>query len=60
MDALKFVGLNARRECADWMMRFGGAYEHMIVLDADSLTEDRAIVRLAARARRRGNGRYSW
>jgi hypothetical protein len=23
------------------MMRFGGAYEHMIVLDADSLMEDR-------------------
>jgi membrane glycosyltransferase len=33
---------------ADWVMRFGGAYEHMIVLDADSLMEGETIVRLAA------------
>ena len=30
------------------MTRFGGAYEHMIVLDADSLMEGDTIVRLAA------------
>ncbi len=33
---------------ADWLKRFGAAYEHMIVLDADSLMEGETIVRLAA------------
>jgi membrane glycosyltransferase len=33
---------------ADWVMRFGGGYEHMIVLDADSLMEGGTVVRLAA------------
>jgi membrane glycosyltransferase len=33
---------------ADWVMCFGGAYNHMIVLDADSLMDGRTIVRLAA------------
>jgi membrane glycosyltransferase len=32
----------------EWVTRFGGAYEHMIVLDADSLMEGDTIVRLAA------------
>jgi len=32
----------------EWVTRFGGAYEHMIVLDADSLMEGCTIVRLAA------------
>jgi len=32
----------------EWVMRFGGAYAHMIVLDADSLMEGDTIVRLAA------------
>lgn len=31
---------------ADWVGRFGGAYDHMIVLDADSLMEGDTIVRL--------------
>ena len=32
---------------ADWVQRFGGAYEAMIVLDADSLMTGEAMVRLA-------------
>ena len=32
----------------EWVTRFGGAYQHMIVLDADSLMEGDTIVRLAA------------
>ncbi|MGN6570262.1 MAG: glucans biosynthesis glucosyltransferase MdoH [Pseudolabrys sp.] len=32
----------------EWVTRFGAAYEHMIVLDADSLMEGDTIVRLAA------------
>lgn len=31
---------------ADWVSRFGAAYDHMIVLDADSLMEGDTIVRL--------------
>jgi membrane glycosyltransferase len=33
---------------ADWVKRFGAAYESMIVLDADSVMEGDALVRLAA------------
>jgi membrane glycosyltransferase len=33
---------------SDWVMRFGGAYDHMIVLDADSLMDGGIIVRLAS------------
>jgi membrane glycosyltransferase len=33
---------------ADWVRRFGGAYDHMVVLDADSLMEGETLVRLAA------------
>jgi membrane glycosyltransferase len=33
---------------ADWVRRFGGAYETMAVLDADSLMEGETLVRLAA------------
>jgi membrane glycosyltransferase len=33
---------------ADWVERFGGAYDHMIVLDADSLMDGRTIVLMAA------------
>jgi len=33
---------------ADWVKRFGGAYAHMVVLDADSLMEGDTLVRLAA------------
>ena len=32
----------------DWIKRFGGGYEHMIILDADSLMTGDAIVRLAS------------
>jgi membrane glycosyltransferase len=32
---------------AEWMARFGAAYDHMIILDADSLMTGEAIVRLA-------------
>jgi membrane glycosyltransferase len=32
----------------EWVTRFGGAYAHMIVLDADSLMEGDTVVRLAA------------
>ena len=32
---------------ADWIARFGAAYDHMIVLDADSLMSGDTIVRLA-------------
>lgn len=31
---------------ADWVSRFGAAYDHMVVLDADSLMEGDTIVRL--------------
>jgi membrane glycosyltransferase len=33
---------------ADWVKRFGGGYDFMIVLDADSLMEGDTVVRLAA------------
>lgn len=33
---------------AEWVTRFGGAYDHMLVLDADSLMSGDTIVRLAA------------
>ena len=33
---------------ADWVRRFGGAYDHMVVLDADSLMEGETLARLAA------------
>jgi len=33
---------------AEWVRRFGGAYPHMIVLDADSLMTGDTLVRLAA------------
>ena len=33
---------------ADWVRRFGGAYDHMVVLDADSLMEGDTLARLAA------------
>jgi len=33
---------------AEWVRRFGGAYEHMVVLDADSLMSGTALARLAA------------
>ena len=33
---------------AEWVTRFGGAYEYMIVLDADSLMTGRAMIRLAS------------
>jgi membrane glycosyltransferase len=32
---------------ADWLRRFGGAYDFMVVLDADSLMEGDTLVRLA-------------
>lgn len=33
---------------AEWVTRFGGAYDHMLVLDADSVMTGDCIVRLAA------------
>jgi membrane glycosyltransferase len=33
---------------AEWLQRFGGRYEHMIVLDADSLMTGGTLVRLVA------------
>jgi membrane glycosyltransferase len=33
---------------AEWIQRFGGGFEHFLVLDADSLMEGETIVRLAA------------
>jgi len=33
---------------AEWVTRFGGRYDHMVVLDADSLMEGDTIVRLVA------------
>jgi membrane glycosyltransferase len=33
---------------ADWVRRFGGAYQQMMILDADSVMEGGTIVRLAA------------
>jgi membrane glycosyltransferase len=33
---------------AEWVTRFGGRYDHMIVLDADSLMEGDTVVRLVA------------
>jgi membrane glycosyltransferase len=40
---------------ADWVTRFGGAYECMLVLDADSLMQGETIVRLAAAMERHPN-----
>ncbi|HEY6025440.1 MAG TPA: glucans biosynthesis glucosyltransferase MdoH [Pseudolabrys sp.] len=39
----------------EWVRRFGGAYDHMIVLDADSLMEGDTVVRLAAAMESRPN-----
>ncbi|MBB4630798.1 glucans biosynthesis glucosyltransferase MdoH [Sphingosinicella soli] len=33
---------------ADWVRRFGGAYDYMLVLDADSLMDGRTMARMAA------------
>jgi membrane glycosyltransferase len=33
---------------AEWIARFGGRYDHMVVLDADSLMSGDTVVRLAA------------
>ena len=33
---------------AEWVTRFGGGYDHMIVLDADSLIAGDTVIRLAA------------
>jgi len=32
---------------ADWVRRFGGAYDYMVVLDADSVMEGETLIRLA-------------
>jgi len=40
---------------ADWVRRFGGDYDHMVVLDADSLMEGDTLVRLAAAMERHPN-----
>jgi membrane glycosyltransferase len=43
--------VNAGRKAgnvADWVRRFGGAYDSMVVLDADSLMSGEALARLAA------------
>jgi membrane glycosyltransferase len=32
---------------ADWIARFGGGYDHMVILDADSLMSGASLVRLA-------------
>ena len=37
----------------DWVTRFGSSYDHMIILDADSLMTGETIVRLAAAMERR-------
>ena len=39
----------------DWVQRFGAGYDHMIVLDADSLMTGDTIVRLAAAMERHPN-----
>jgi membrane glycosyltransferase len=38
---------------ADWVRRFGGAYDHMIVLDADSLMSGELMVQMAHAMERR-------
>jgi len=40
---------------AEWVRRFGGGYDHMIVLDADSLMSGGAMVRLATAIEARPN-----
>ncbi len=40
---------------ADWVRRFGGGYDFMVVLDADSLMEGETLVRLAAAMERHPN-----
>lgn len=40
---------------ADWVTRFGAAYDHMIVLDADSLMEADTIVRIVHAMERHPN-----
>lgn len=40
---------------ADWVRRFGGAYDNMLILDADSLMTGAAMVRLAAAIEARPN-----
>ncbi len=39
----------------DWIKRFGGSYDHMIILDADSLMTGDTIIRLAAAMERHPN-----
>src|ERR1019366_7957972 len=39
----------------DWVRRFGASYDHMIILDADSLMTGDTIVRLAAAMERHPN-----
>lgn len=39
----------------DWIKRFGGGYDHMIILDADSLMTGDTILRLAAAMERHPN-----
>ncbi len=40
---------------ADWVRRFGAAYDHMIILDADSLMSGAAMVRMATAMEARPN-----
>ncbi|ATE67140.1 glucans biosynthesis glucosyltransferase MdoH [Rhizorhabdus dicambivorans] len=40
---------------AEWVQRFGGAYDYMLVLDADSLMSGAAMVRLATAIEARPN-----
>jgi membrane glycosyltransferase len=40
---------------ADWVRQFGGAYDHMITLDADSLMSAETLIRLAAAMERRSD-----
>jgi membrane glycosyltransferase len=51
-NRLENVGRKAGN-IADWVRTFGGAYETMVVLDADSLMEGDMLVRLAAAMARR-------
>ncbi|MET0546175.1 MAG: glucans biosynthesis glucosyltransferase MdoH [Caulobacterales bacterium] len=49
---------NAERKSgnvADWVRTFGGEYDHMVTLDADSLMSAETLIRLAAAMERHGD-----
>ena len=60
VSSIGIVGKNTRRKAgniADFCQRWGARYEHMVVLDADSLMTGEALVQLAAAMEAHPRGR---